>query len=129
VVTWDHIVVLGVGVSLAAIALGRGVRGASALSLERRQRWAIRLALGFAAVLLLGVLVPLAKFAWASASSTSTAEDRTLLLGVCLASAFNLVLGFLAFGTLPTMVAFRVTRRLQAVTGGSAPAGPVGAGL
>jgi hypothetical protein len=113
-VTWNQIVVLGIAVSLAALALSRGVRGASPAVLERRCRWAIRLTLGFGAVLLIGVLVPLARFAWALADAGSSEEQRTLMLGVCIAAALNLVLGFLAFGTLPTGVAFMLARRMQA---------------
>jgi hypothetical protein len=109
-VTWNQIVALGIPVSVAALALGMRLRGASVASLERRCRWAIRLALGFGAVLLLGLIVPLVRFAWASADAGASVEDRALLLGVCIASAFNLVLGFLTFGTLPTLIAFRVAR-------------------
>lgn len=112
--TWNQVVLLGVAVSIAAALLGRGSRAASAASLERRCRWAIRLALGYAAVLLLAVLVPLGRFAWATWVDTATgAEERTLLLGVCLAAGLNLVLGFLIFGMAPTMVAFMVARRLE----------------
>lgn len=105
-------VLLGLAVSLAAVLLARGSRSASAASLERRCRWAIRLALGYFAALLLAVLVPLGRFAWATWVETAvSAEERTLLLGVCLAAALNLVLGFLIFGLTPTMVAFMVARR------------------
>jgi hypothetical protein len=112
-VTWNQIVVLGIAVSLVALALSRGVRQVSPAALERRCRWAIRLTLGFGAVLLIGVIVPLSRFLWALADSGSTEEQRTLLLGLCLSAAFNLVLGFLAFGTLPTGVAFMLARRMQ----------------
>lgn len=105
---------LGVAVTVASIFLGRGARAASEASLERRCRWAIRLALGYAAALALGVLVPFARFAWASwVDAGATLEQRALLLGVCLASVVNLVLGFLIFGTAPTLVAFMVARRLK----------------
>ena len=107
-------VLLGVAVSLAAVALGRGSRAASAASLERRCRWAIRLALGYGAVLLLAVLVPLGQFAWATwVDASASTEERTLLLGVSLGAALNLVLGFLIFGMAPTLVAFMVVRRLE----------------
>jgi hypothetical protein len=113
-VTWNQVVLLGVVVSAVAVLLARGSRAASAASLERRCRWAIRLALGYGAVLLLGVLVPLGRFAWATWVDTGAgAEERTLLLGACLAAALNLVLGFLIFGMAPTMVAFMVARRLE----------------
>jgi len=108
------VVLLGVAVSVASVALARGSRAASAASLERRCRWAIRLALGYGAVLLLAVLVPLGRFAWATwGVPPVSAEERTLLLGVSLAAALNLVLGFLIFGMAPTMVAFMVARRLE----------------
>jgi hypothetical protein len=45
--------------------------------------------------------------------ASASDEQRTLLLGVCLAAAMNLVLGFLLFGMAPTMVAFMVARRLE----------------
>jgi hypothetical protein len=113
-VTWNQVVLLGLAVSVAAVWLARGSRSASASSLERRCRWAIRLALGYAGVLLLAVLVPFGRFAWATWGGTAaSAEERTLLLSVCLAAALNLVLGFLIFGMAPTMVAFMVARRLE----------------
>jgi hypothetical protein len=113
-VTWNQVVLLGFAVSVASVLLARGSRSASAPSLERRCRWAIRLALGYGAVLLLAVLVPLGRFAWANWMDASASdEQRTLLLGVCLAAAMNLVLGFLLFGMAPTMVAFMVARRLE----------------
>jgi hypothetical protein len=113
-VTWNQVVLLGLAVSLAAVGLARGSRAASAESLERRVRWAIRLALGYGAVLLLALLVPLGRFAWASwGEAAASTEERTLLLGVCLAAALNLVLGFLIFGMAPTLVAFMVARRLE----------------
>jgi hypothetical protein len=113
-VSWNQVVLLGIAVSVASALLGRGSRAASAASLERRCRWAIRLALGYAAVLLLAVLVPLGQFAWATwGGSGASAEERTLLLGVCLGAGLNLVLGFLIFGLAPTMVAFMVARRLE----------------
>jgi hypothetical protein len=113
VVTWNQVVLLGLAVSVAAVFLARGSRSASASSLERRCRWAIRLALGYGGVLLVAVLVPLGRFAWATWGAGASAEERTLLLGVCLAAALNLVLGFLIFGMAPTMVAFMVARRLE----------------
>lgn len=104
---------LGVVVSAAAVFLGRGVRSASEASLMRRCRWAIRLALGYALVLFIAVLVPLGRFAWATwFDASATADERTLLLGLSLAAGLNLVLGFLIFGLAPTMVAFMVARRL-----------------
>jgi Kef-type K+ transport system membrane component KefB len=121
-VTWNQVVLLGLAVSLAAVWLARGSRAASAASLERRCRWAIRLALGYAAALLLAVLVPLGRFAWATwVDTAASAEERTLLLGVCLAAALNLVLGFLIFGMTPTMVAFMVARRLERKLEAGAP--------
>jgi hypothetical protein len=113
--TWNQVVWLGLAVSLASVGVGWGSRSASQVSLARRCRWAIRLALGYAGALLLGVLVALGHFAWASwVSPSATAEVRALLLGACMASALNLVLGFLFFGMAPTMVAFMVARRLNA---------------
>lgn len=113
-------VLLGLAVSVAAIALGRGSRAASAASLERRCRWAIRLALGYAGVLFLAVLVPLGRFAWATwVDPSASDEERTLLLGVSLAAGLNLVLGFLIFGLAPTTVAFMVARRLERKPEGS----------
>lgn len=107
--TWTHVVILGLVVTAATFALGRRVRGASPATLQRRCRWIIRLALGFGAVLLAAVLVPLAKFAWLSAQE-SPAEERALVLGACIAAGMNLVMGFLAFGTFPTLMAFRIAR-------------------
>ena len=49
--SWNLVVALGIAVSVAAVLLGRGARTASDASLERRCRWAIRLGLGYAAVL------------------------------------------------------------------------------
>jgi hypothetical protein len=116
IVSWNQVVWLGIAVTLASILLGRGVRTASEASLERRCRWAIWLTLGYAGVLALAVVVPLGRFAWASwFDASATEEQRTLLLGVCLASALNLVLGFLLFGMAPAAVAFRFARRLDKV--------------
>jgi hypothetical protein len=113
-VTWNQVVLLGLAVLVGSVLLARGSRRASEASLELRCRWAIRLALGYGAVLLLAVLVPLCRFAWACwVATSSSTEERTLLLGVCLASALNLVLGFLIFGMAPTLVAFMVARRLE----------------
>jgi hypothetical protein len=121
-VTWNQVVLSGLVVLVASVLLGRGSRTASEASLERRCRWAIRLALGYGAALLVAVLVPLGRFAWASwIDSSSSTEQRTLLLGVCLASAVNLVLGFLIFGMAPTMVAFMVARRLEKARARGAP--------
>lgn len=112
--TWNQAVALGLLVTVASILLGRGSRTASEASLERRCRWAIRLALGYAAALFLGVLIPLVRFAhatWLDASATT--EQRVRLLEMSLAGALNLVLGFLFFGMAPTLVAFMVARRLK----------------
>lgn len=112
--TWNQVVLLGLAVNAACVLIGRGVRTASEASLERRCRWAIRLTLGYGAILLLALLVPVGRFAWASwFEPSSTTDERTLLLGVCLAAALNLVLGFLIFGLLPTGIAFRVARRIK----------------
>ena len=110
--TWNYILVLGCLVSLATVVLARGARRASEVEVERRYRWVIRLTLGYGGLLLLGLLLALARFGWASLHSASV-EERTVLLGVCLASAFNLVLGLLAFGTAPTLVAFMLARLMK----------------
>lgn len=102
---------LGLVVTLAAVGLGFRARRAGEASLRRRYRWAVRLALGYAALLFGSLLVAGARFGWALAAGAS-AEERALLLGMCIASAFNLVLGFLIFGMAPTLVAFMVARRL-----------------
>ncbi len=105
---------LGIAVSLASVALGWGSRRANDASLALRCRWAIRLALGYGGLLLSALLISLGRFAWAAwVDASSTADERALLLGVCLASALNLVLGFLFFGMAPTLVAFMVARRLK----------------
>jgi hypothetical protein len=120
IVNWNQVVWLGLAVTVASLLLGRGGRTASEASLERRVRWAIRLALGYAAVLLLAVLIPLGRFAWATWFEPSAPpEQRALLLAVCLASALNLVLGFLIFGMAPAMIAFRFARRLEKVRAAS----------
>lgn len=112
--TWNQVVVLGVLVSLASVLLGRGSRTASQASLDRRCRWAIRLALGYAAALAIGVLIPLARLAHATwLDAASTPEQRVRWLELSLAASLNLVLGFLFFGMAPTMVAFMVARRLK----------------
>jgi hypothetical protein len=123
IVNWNQVVWLGLAVTVASLLLGRGGRTASEASLERRVRWAIRLALGYAAVLLLAVLIPLGRFAWATWVEPSGPEQRALLLAVCLASAFNLVLGFLTFGMAPAMIAFRFARRLERVRAADGAAG------
>lgn len=112
--TWNQAVALGVLVTVASILLGRGSRRASEASLERRCRWAIRLAFGYGAVLLLGVLIPLGRFAYASwLDASATMEQRVRLLEQSLAASMTLVLGFLFFGMAPTLVAFMVARRLK----------------
>lgn len=84
----------------------------------RRCRWAIWLALGYAAVLLLGVLVPLARLGWSFAfQPNATSEDRALLLGLCLGAIVNMVLGFLFFGLVPSGIAFMLARRMRAREG------------
>jgi hypothetical protein len=113
-VTWNHAVWLGLLVTVASILLGRGSRTASVASLERRCRWLIRLAFGYGAVLLLGVLIPLARFAYATwFDASATTEQRVGFLELSLAAALNLVLGFLFFGMAPTLVAFMVARRMK----------------
>ena len=112
--SWNLVVALGIAVSVASILLGRGARRADDASLERRCRWAIRLGLGYAAVLALAVLVPLVRFAWASwFDASATYEQRALLLQSALGAGLNLVLGFLFFGLAPTLVAFMVARRMK----------------
>lgn len=111
---WNQVVLLGIAINTVSLALVRGSRTASALSLERRCRWAIRLTLGYTAVLLLAVLVPLGRFAWAHwLDDAASVEWRTELLGASIGSAFNLVLGVLIFGLVPTGVAFMFARRLE----------------
>jgi hypothetical protein len=113
-VTWNQAVALGVLVTVASIFLGRGSRSASQASLEQRCRWAIRLAFGYGAALLLGVLIPLGRFAYASwLDASATMEQRVRLLEQSLAAAMTLVFGFLFFGMAPTLVAFMVARRLK----------------
>jgi hypothetical protein len=116
--TWNHVVLLGVAVSVASLWLGRGRRSASEATLLRRCRWAIRLALGYAGVLLVAVLVPLARLAWSYAVEPAAgAEERAVLLGLSLGAAVNMVLGFLIFGTVPSGVAFMLARRLPPAHG------------
>lgn len=112
VVSWYQVVALGVLVNLATLGLGWRARGASPRSLELRCRWAIRLALGLGAVLFAGVLVPLARFAWLYAHDAA-AEELAGALGATIAAGMNLVMGFLAFGTYPTGMAFRMARLAQ----------------
>ena len=107
-------VLLGIAIGIVSLLLGRGSRKASEAELVRRCRWAIWLALGYAAVLLLGVLVPLARLGWSYAfEPTATPEDRALLLGLCLGAVVNMVLGFLFFGLVPSGIAFMLARRMQ----------------
>jgi hypothetical protein len=124
-VSWNLVVVLGVLVNVATLALGWRMRGASPASLERRCRWVIRLTLGFAAVLLGSVLVPLARFAWLSAHDAPP-EARALALGAAIGSGMNLVMGFLAFGTFPTGMAFRLAKLSEAQAPLEIPAGGQG---
>jgi len=106
-------VLLGIAVGVASIFLGRGSRSASEAVLVRRCRWAIWLALGYAGVLLAAVLVPLARLAWSYGfEPNATAEERAILLGMCLGAGLNMVLGFLLFGMVPAGVAFRLARRI-----------------
>ena len=107
--SWNQVVVLGILINAATLALGWRMRSASPASIERRCRWVIRLTLGFAAVLLVSVLVPLARFAWLS-THDAPPEDQAYVLGAAIASGMNLVMGFLAFGTFPTGMAFRMAR-------------------
>ena len=112
-------VLLGVAVGVVSLFLGRGRRKASEAVLARRCRWAIWLTLGYAGVLLAAVLIPLARLAWATwLDPSATQEERTLLLGGCLAAGVNLVLGFLIFGIVPSGVAFMLARRLEPRAGG-----------
>lgn len=104
---------LGVGVTLTAVLLSIGYRRADEPSLRRRYRWAVRLALGYAAVLFACVLVPSARFAWAHFVVQAPAEERARLLGLAMAAGLNLVLGFLLFGMAPTLVAFMLARRFD----------------
>lgn len=110
--SWNHVVVLGVLLNLATLALSWRMRGASLTSIARRCRSVIRLALGLAAVLLVNVLVPLARFGWLFAHDAPT-EELTGALGATIAAGMNLVMGFLAFGTFPTGMAFRMARLAQ----------------
>lgn len=109
---------LGIAIGAVSLLLARGSRRATEAELMRRCRWAIWLALGYAAVLLLGVLVPLARLGWSYAFQPSAApEDRALLLGLALGAAVNMVLGFLFFGLVPSGIAFMLARRMQAREG------------
>ena len=111
-------VLLGIAVGVVSILLGRGSRSATEAQLVRRCRWAIWLALGYAAVLLLGVLVPLAQLGWSYLFQPSdTPEDRAVLLSLSLGAAVNMVLGFLFFGLVPSGIAFMLARRMQAREG------------
>lgn len=107
--SWNHVVVLGGLVNLATLALSWRMRGASVASIARRCRWVIRLALGLAAVLLVNVLVPLVRFGWLFAHDAPP-EELAGALGATIAAGMNLVMGFLAFGTFPTGMAFRMAR-------------------
>lgn len=103
---------LGLAVSVASIFLARGRRSATEAVLLRRCRWAIRLALGYAGVLLVAVLVPLARLAWSYGFDPSaTPEDRAVLLAMGLGAAVNMVFGFLFFGIIPSGIAFMLARR------------------
>lgn len=113
--TWNFVVLVGLAVTLASVALGYRARQAELPSLRLRYRWAIRLALGYAGVLFAAVAVSAAQFAVAAAS------EKTVLLGALLAAALNLVLGFLIFGMAPTLVAFMLARRVEAREGASPP--------
>lgn len=112
ILSWNYVVVLGLAVTIAAIGIGFRARQAGEASLRTRYRWAVRLALGYAAVLFGSLLVAAVRFAWAVAAGAASERERAELLGVCIASAFNFVLGFLIFGMAPTLVAFMVARRL-----------------
>ena len=111
-------VLLGIAVGVVSILLVRGRRTATEAQLARRCRWAIWLALGYAGVLLLGVLVPLARLAWSYAfEPAAAAEDRAVLLGLSLGAGLNMVFGVLFFGLVPSGVAFMLARRLRAIEG------------
>ncbi len=116
-VSWNYVVLVGVGVTLASIALGYRARQAELLSLRLRYRWAIRLALGYAGLLFAGVAAAAVRFAWAVGWGHASPEEKASLLAVTLASAFNLVVGFLLFGMAPTLVAFMLARRVEAREG------------
>lgn len=106
-------VLVGLAVTLASVGLGYRARQAELESLRVRYRWAVRLALGYAGVLFVGVAVSGLRFAVAAASGDALPEHKALLLGACLAAALNLVLGFLIFGMAPTLVAFMLARRVE----------------
>lgn len=107
-------VLVGLGVTLASVALGYRARQAELSSLQVRYRWAVRLALGYAGLLFVGVAISALRFAMAAASGDALPEQKAFLLGACLAAALNLVLGFLLFGMAPTLVAFMLARRVEA---------------
>jgi hypothetical protein len=112
-VTWNFVVLVGLGVTLASVAIGYRARQAELSSLRARYRWAVRLALGYAGLLFVGVAVSALRFAMAAASDDAVPEQKTVLLAACLAAALNLVLGFLLFGMAPTLVAFMLARRVE----------------
>jgi hypothetical protein len=62
---------------------------------------------------MLCVAVPLTRLAWLSWQNTADPEQRVMLLASALAAVLNLVLGFVAFGTAPTVVTLMLSRRLQ----------------
>jgi len=112
------VVLLGIAVGVVSLLLVRGSRTATEAELTRRCRWAIWLALGYAGVLLLAVLVPLAQLGWSYAfQPNATPEDRALLLGLSLGAGLNMVFGFLFFGLVPSGIAFMLARRMQARAG------------
>lgn len=114
---------VGVGVTLASVALGYRARQADVASLRLRYRWAIRLALGYASLLFVGAAAAALRFAWAAAAAHTSPEEKARLLALCLAAALNFVVGFLFFGMAPTLIAFMLARRVEAREQSSPPRG------
>ena len=111
--SWNYVLVLGLGVTLVSVALGYRARQVELASLRRRYRWAVRLALGYAGILFGNFVLAGVRFGWAATATQSSPDIKAFLLGACLAAAMNLVLGFLLFGMAPTLVAFMLARRVE----------------
>lgn len=110
--SWNLVVFVGLVASAASALLLRGARKASTSSLRKRLRSALWILSGYSALLVAGIGIPLLRF-WLLGERADPSE-RALQLAAAIGGVLNLILGFAAFGTLPSVAAVMLSSKLNA---------------